>query len=391
MLATTNTTTGSAAVQGNRTYDPYGHQRYQQGSLGTAKGFTGQYNDTLTGLDYYGARYYDQKAGVFLSADSVQGNLQGMNPYGYVNGNPETFADPTGQRVVGGGLGGPGDAGGGSSGESSGSSGVSVPPPFGGSGWAPPVAPVLSSGQGEASSGSGSKWYSKGSSITTVEQKPSNFDSCGIGNQALCSHTLANYAIYFGPFQIGVPGIWNLDSGSGGGGDSGGGDRSGNDGAAASGEFVPSAEIATADPEYPAPQSVLDAAVDTAILSNNIGGKTEWTTGSVVITDVNGNYLGGAGPFKGRGLPNTHVEIEMLSATVKWIKREIDPGQSIAVHFVTENQACGACYNMFENGEWQETLQRASNDVEGGNVGLFDWWHYKDGRVLLWFPSTFSR
>ncbi len=62
----------------------------------TNKGFTGQYNDTLTGLDYYGARYYDQKVGVFLSADSMQGNLQGMNPYGYVSGNPETKNDPTG-------------------------------------------------------------------------------------------------------------------------------------------------------------------------------------------------------------------------------------------------------------------------------------------------------
>jgi len=48
----------------------------------TTKGFTGQYADTV--------------AGVFLSADSVQGNVQGMNPYGYVGGNPETRNDPTG-------------------------------------------------------------------------------------------------------------------------------------------------------------------------------------------------------------------------------------------------------------------------------------------------------
>jgi len=46
--------------------------------MGTSKGFTGQYADTLTGLDYYNARYYDPVVGVFLSADSVQGNLQGM-------------------------------------------------------------------------------------------------------------------------------------------------------------------------------------------------------------------------------------------------------------------------------------------------------------------------
>lgn len=46
------------------------------------------------------SRYYDQVAGVFLSADKVQGNMQGMNPYDYVGGNPETKNDPTGQRFA---------------------------------------------------------------------------------------------------------------------------------------------------------------------------------------------------------------------------------------------------------------------------------------------------
>ena len=74
----------------------------------TTKGFTGQYADAVTGLDYYNARYYDPVAGVFLSADSVQGNMQGMNPYGYVGGNPETDTDPTGKYYAPpGGPGGP--------------------------------------------------------------------------------------------------------------------------------------------------------------------------------------------------------------------------------------------------------------------------------------------
>ena len=38
---------------------------------------------------------------MFLSADKVQGNWQGMNPYGYVDGNPETRSDPTGQMFIG--------------------------------------------------------------------------------------------------------------------------------------------------------------------------------------------------------------------------------------------------------------------------------------------------
>ena len=101
VLASISNTAGSAAVKGNQLYGPYGNTRYQQGTLGTAKGFTGQYNDALTGLDYYNARYYDPVAGVFLSADKQQGNMQGMNPYAYVNGNPETRSDPSGLYTKG--------------------------------------------------------------------------------------------------------------------------------------------------------------------------------------------------------------------------------------------------------------------------------------------------
>ena len=38
-------------------------------------------------------------AGVFLSADTKEGNAQGMNPYAYVAQNPETLTDPSGQMV----------------------------------------------------------------------------------------------------------------------------------------------------------------------------------------------------------------------------------------------------------------------------------------------------
>jgi len=96
-------TQNNAAVLGNQLYGPYGTQRLQAGTIdtSTSRGFTGQYNDSVTGLDYYGARYYDPAAGVFLAADSVQGNAVSMNPYGYVGGNPETMTDPTGQFVEG--------------------------------------------------------------------------------------------------------------------------------------------------------------------------------------------------------------------------------------------------------------------------------------------------
>jgi RHS repeat-associated protein len=51
----------------------------------TAMGYTGQWADTTTGLDYYHARYYDPVTGQFTGADSV---TDGLNRYGYVGGNP---------------------------------------------------------------------------------------------------------------------------------------------------------------------------------------------------------------------------------------------------------------------------------------------------------------
>ncbi|MGH2510430.1 MAG: RHS repeat-associated core domain-containing protein [Ktedonobacteraceae bacterium] len=91
----------SGTIIGSQLYGPYGNQRYSTGTLPTSIGFTSQRADSVTGLDYYGARYYDPVVGVFLSADSVQGNAQGMEPYAYVGGNPETMTDPTGQRFIG--------------------------------------------------------------------------------------------------------------------------------------------------------------------------------------------------------------------------------------------------------------------------------------------------
>ncbi len=103
VVSTFSNTSNTAAIKGNQLFGPYGVSgaaRYQAGTINTAKGFTGQYNDALTRLDYYGARYYDPVVGVFLSADTAQGNAQGMNPYAYVNGGPETKNDPTGRRVA---------------------------------------------------------------------------------------------------------------------------------------------------------------------------------------------------------------------------------------------------------------------------------------------------
>ena len=89
--------TGTAT--GSMLYGPYGGVRYTSGTMPTAKGFTGQYSDASTGLDYYGARYYDPALGQFASADTVS---DGLNRYGYVHGNPETATDPSGHRLYNG-------------------------------------------------------------------------------------------------------------------------------------------------------------------------------------------------------------------------------------------------------------------------------------------------
>ncbi|HLG64588.1 MAG TPA: RHS repeat-associated core domain-containing protein [Ktedonosporobacter sp.] len=81
-------------------YGPYGNVRYSSGTMPTDIGFTGQRGDSATGLDYYGARYYDPVVGLFISADTVlPGNgfdPWGLSRYAYVQGNPETMTDPTG-------------------------------------------------------------------------------------------------------------------------------------------------------------------------------------------------------------------------------------------------------------------------------------------------------
>jgi RHS repeat-associated protein len=96
VLSSVNVSSGAASLQGIQGFGPYGNTLYQQGDVGTARGYTGQYTDSNTGLDFYNARYYDPAIGRFLSADPIQGNLQGTDPYSYVGENPETRNDPTG-------------------------------------------------------------------------------------------------------------------------------------------------------------------------------------------------------------------------------------------------------------------------------------------------------
>jgi RHS repeat-associated protein len=68
--------------------------------------FTGKERDSETGLDYFGARYYGNALGRFLTPDWAAhpiavpyanfGNPQSLNLYSYVENNPTTMGDPDG-------------------------------------------------------------------------------------------------------------------------------------------------------------------------------------------------------------------------------------------------------------------------------------------------------
>jgi RHS repeat-associated protein len=158
----------ASAVQGEQLYDPYGYHRYAEGTLGTDKGYTGQFIDEATGLAYDHARYYLRHIGVFLSPDSVQGNAQGMDPYAYVGGNPETKTDPTGEIPC------PAQ---GSCGGDSGGGGAPPPPPP-----PPPTNPCeLSGGNPEYCGGNGNPPPTPPSSPTTSQS------GCGKLSIAQCN------------------------------------------------------------------------------------------------------------------------------------------------------------------------------------------------------------
>ena len=69
-----------------------------QKALITGFGFDGEWKDS-TGLYYLRARYYDPNAGVFLSEDSVSGDIESaisLNGYSFVENYPVNYTDPSG-------------------------------------------------------------------------------------------------------------------------------------------------------------------------------------------------------------------------------------------------------------------------------------------------------
>jgi RHS repeat-associated protein len=100
-LGSSSTTTDNTGARiGEQKYDAYGKVRSSSGSLGTSRGYTGQYLDAGTGgLMYYNARYYNPYLNRWLQPDTIvpnPGNPQDLNRYSYVRNSPLNYTDPSG-------------------------------------------------------------------------------------------------------------------------------------------------------------------------------------------------------------------------------------------------------------------------------------------------------
>jgi RHS repeat-associated protein len=101
-LAATDTT---GNIVWKEYYRPYGERlNIQAESTSNRQWFHGKAADADTGLQYFGARYYDPVLGRFMGVDPVgfqEDNIHSFNKYAYGNNNPYRFIDPDGKQAVG--------------------------------------------------------------------------------------------------------------------------------------------------------------------------------------------------------------------------------------------------------------------------------------------------
>jgi RHS repeat-associated protein len=86
-----------------RSYDAFGAVRYAAGAGVTRLGYTGEMQDSASGLVYLRARHYHPVLGRFIQRDSFDGFIQGpqsLNRYSYAVNNPVRFFDPGGHCAV---------------------------------------------------------------------------------------------------------------------------------------------------------------------------------------------------------------------------------------------------------------------------------------------------
>jgi len=102
-------TDASGNIKEESDYYPFGGERVVTDlGIGNNYKFTGKERDPETGCDYFGARYYCNPIGRFITPDWAAsptavpyahfGNPQSLNLYSYVQNNPTTFGDPDGHQ-----------------------------------------------------------------------------------------------------------------------------------------------------------------------------------------------------------------------------------------------------------------------------------------------------
>ncbi|HEY8154491.1 MAG TPA: RHS repeat-associated core domain-containing protein, partial [Myxococcota bacterium] len=77
-------------------YGPFGTLLASSGTSSSTLRYTGREHDSLSGLYYYRARYYDPEIGRFLGEDPAGFGGGDVNLYAYVGNNPISANDPSG-------------------------------------------------------------------------------------------------------------------------------------------------------------------------------------------------------------------------------------------------------------------------------------------------------
>lgn len=99
LMSTANLSGGSGALVHSYRYDAWGRMIEQAGTSGNLRQYTGHYRDLETGLHYFGARYYDDEIGRFISQDPYLGQSTAppsLHRYLYAYANPLRYVDLTG-------------------------------------------------------------------------------------------------------------------------------------------------------------------------------------------------------------------------------------------------------------------------------------------------------
>jgi RHS repeat-associated protein len=103
LKSTSMLVSSSGIIENESDYYPYGGERQISNTVSNHYKFTGKERDVETGLDYFGARYYSNGLGRFISADwsatpipvpyADFGDPQSLNLYTYVRNIPTSKAD----------------------------------------------------------------------------------------------------------------------------------------------------------------------------------------------------------------------------------------------------------------------------------------------------------